>query len=67
MKKATLLPTYKDVKDFEMPQGVQAAMIDPEFVAVGYLQLSGVARRSYVQGSAPTQLCELHGGHGIVS
>jgi len=21
----------------------------------------------YVQGSAPTQLCELHGGHGIVS
>jgi penicillin-binding protein 1B len=67
MKKATLLPAYKDVKDFEVPQGVQAAMIDPESSQLATSSCPVSREEVYVQGSAPTQLCELHGGHGIVS
>ncbi|HMH80521.1 MAG TPA: PBP1A family penicillin-binding protein [Candidatus Acidoferrum sp.] len=67
MKKATLLPAYKDVKDFEMPQGVQAVMIDPESSQLATSSCPVSREEVYVQGSAPTQLCEIHGGHGIVS
>src|SRR5438045_6989677 len=30
MKTATLLPSYRDVKDFDAPEGVQSVLIDPE-------------------------------------
>jgi penicillin-binding protein 1B len=67
MKKATLLPAYKDVKDFEMPQGVQTVMIDPESSQLATSSCPVSREEVYVQGSAPTQLCEIHGAHGIVS
>ncbi len=68
MKKATLLPAYKNVKDFDMPQGVQAVMIDPESSQLATSGCPTPREEVYVQGSAPTQMCELHGGgHGVIS
>jgi penicillin-binding protein 1B len=68
MKKATLLPAYKNVKDFEMPQGVQSVMIDPESSQLATPSCPASRQEVYVSGSAPTQMCELHGGgHGVIS
>jgi penicillin-binding protein 1B len=67
MKKATLLPAYKNVKDFDMPQGVQSAMIDPESSQLATPSCPASRQEVYVAGSAPTQMCELHGGHGVIS
>src|SRR5256885_8966083 len=67
MKKATLLPGYKAVKDFDAPDGVQAVMIDPETSELATPNCPATRSEVYVAGSTPTQLCELHGGHGFVS
>jgi penicillin-binding protein 1B len=64
---ATQLPAYKDVKDFDAPDGVQSVMIDPESLELATPSCPSTREEVYVQGSAPTQLCEVHGGHGIVS
>jgi penicillin-binding protein 1B len=68
MTRATALPAYKDVKDFEPPDGVQSVMIDPESLELATPNCPTSREEVYVLGSAPTQLCELHGGgHGVVS
>jgi penicillin-binding protein 1B len=68
MVRATQLPAYKDVKDFQPPDGVQAVMIDPETLELATPNCPSSREEVYVLGSAPTQLCELHGGgHGIIS
>jgi penicillin-binding protein 1B len=64
MKKATLLPVYKNVADFEAPEGIQAVLIDPESSQLATTSCPATRAEVYVTGSAPTQLCELHGGHG---
>jgi penicillin-binding protein 1B len=65
---ATQLPAYKDVKDFDAPDGVQSVMIDPESLELATPNCPSTREEVYVQGSAPTQMCEIHGGgHGIVS
>jgi penicillin-binding protein 1B len=68
MIRATALPAYKDVKDFAPPDGVQSVMIDPESLELATPNCPTTREEVYVLGSAPTQLCELHGGgHGIIS
>ncbi len=67
MKKATTLPAYKAVKDFDMPDGVLSVVIDPESLELATPTCPATRPEVYVGGSAPTQYCELHGGHGIVS
>src|SRR5215475_4089889 len=68
MKKAVTLPGYRNVKDFDMPEGVQSVMIDPESLELATSSCPTTREEVYVGGSAPTQLCELHGGgHGIIS
>jgi penicillin-binding protein 1B len=63
MIKATALPAYHDVKDFPAPEGIQAVMIDPESSELATPTCPTTRAEFYVTGSAPTQLCELHGGH----
>src|SRR5690242_5665306 len=68
MKKAATLPGYRNVKDFDMPEGVQSVMIDPESLELATSTCPTTREEVYVGGSAPTQFCELHGGgHGIIS
>lgn len=67
MKKATVLPGYKNVKDFDMPEGIQAVMIDPESSQLATSSCPAPREEVYITGSAPTQLCELHGGRGVIS
>jgi penicillin-binding protein 1B len=67
MLKATTLPGYTNVKDFDPPEGVQSVLIDPESSELATPSCPTTRSEVYVNGSAPTQFCELHGGHGVIS
>lgn len=64
---ATTLPGYRDVKDFPMPEGVQSVLIDPESLELATPNCPATKEEVFVAGSAPTQFCETHGGHGPIS
>ena len=68
MTKATALPGYRNVKDFDPPEGVQTTLIDPESLELATPNCPTTKDEVFVAGSAPTQFCELHGGgKGIIS
>jgi penicillin-binding protein 1B len=67
MKKATTLPGYRDAHDFAMPEGVQSVLIDPDSLELATPNCPTTREEVYVGGSAPTQFCELHGGHNPVT
>jgi penicillin-binding protein 1B len=67
MTRATSLSAYRDVKDFAMPDGVQSVVIDPETLQLATPNCPTTREEVYVAGSAPTQFCELHGGHSLLS
>ena len=58
---------YRDVKDFAMPDGVQSVVIDPESLQLATANCPTTREEVYVAGSAPTEFCELHGGHGLTT
>ena len=64
MLRATAMPAYRDVKDFDKPEGVDSIMIDTDTLQVATPSCPATREEVYVAGSEPTQLCELHGGHG---
>jgi penicillin-binding protein 1B len=64
MLRATAMPAYRDVKDFDKPEGVDSIMIDSETLEVATPTCPETREEVYIAGSEPTQLCELHGGHG---
>jgi penicillin-binding protein 1B len=65
MNAATSMSPYRDVKDFTMPDGVQSVVIDPESLQLATPNCPTTREEVYVAGSAPTDFCELHGGHGL--
>jgi penicillin-binding protein 1B len=67
MIRATALSPYRDVKDFAMPDGVQSVLIDPETLQLATPNCPTTREEVYVAGSAPTQFCEIHGGHNLLS
>ena len=64
MIKATSLPGYRDVKPFEKPDGVDSILIDSDTLEIATPTCPVTREEVYIAGSQPTQLCELHGGHG---
>jgi penicillin-binding protein 1B len=67
MIRATALPGYRDVKDFDKPEGVDSILIDSETLEVATPSCPSTREEVYVAGSEPTQICELHGGHPATS
>ncbi|HKW63555.1 MAG TPA: PBP1A family penicillin-binding protein [Candidatus Acidoferrum sp.] len=65
MIKATSMSPYTQVKDFTMPDGIQSVVIDPESLELATPSCPTTREEVYVAGSAPTEFCELHGGHGL--
>jgi penicillin-binding protein 1B len=63
MMKATALPAYRDVQDFAPPDGVQSVIIDADTQQLATPNCTNTRTEVYVAGSAPTEFCELHGGH----
>jgi penicillin-binding protein 1B len=64
MIKATALPGYRDVKTFDKPEGVDSIVIDVDTLEIATPSCPVTRDEVYIAGSQPTQLCELHGGHG---
>ncbi|MGB7495067.1 MAG: PBP1A family penicillin-binding protein [Candidatus Acidiferrum sp.] len=64
MIKATTLPGYRDVQPFEKPDGVDEVVIDADTLEIATPSCPATREEVYIAGSQPTQLCELHGGHG---
>ena len=65
MNHATALPVYRDVKDFDAPEGIQSVLIDPESLQLATSNCPTTRQEVYIAGSAPTQYCEIHGGHNV--
>jgi hypothetical protein len=65
---ATSLPGYRDAKDFDKPEGIESTIIDSDTLQVATPNCPATREEVYVNGSGPTQMCELHGGgHNPVS
>ena len=62
MKRAVALPAYRNVQDFEMPEGVTKVTIDPESLALATPECPVTREEVYIHGTEPTQFCPLHGG-----
>jgi penicillin-binding protein 1B len=67
MTRASQLPEYRDLKDFNAPTGVETVLIDPETLELATPNCPTTRVEVYVSGSAPTQYCQLHGGHNILT
>ncbi len=67
MTRVTALSAYRDVKDFTMPDGVQSVLIDPDTLQLATPNCPTTREEVYVAGSAPTEYCEVHGGHNLLT
>jgi len=67
MMRATTMSPYMDVKDFTIPEGVQSVVIDPETLQLATPNCPTTREEVYIAGSAPTEFCEVHGGHLLTS
>ncbi len=67
MNHATALSAYRDVRDFAAPEGIQSVLIDPESLQLATPNCPTTREEVYIAGSAPTQYCEIHGGHNVFS
>jgi penicillin-binding protein 1B len=67
MIRATAMPAYRDVQDLDKPEGVDTAVIDADTLQLATPNCPETREEVYVAGSAPTQLCEVHGGHGPIT
>jgi len=67
MMRATSFPPYRDVKDFDAPEGVQSVLIDPESLQLATSNCPTTRLEVFVAGSAPTEYCEIHGPHNVFS
>lgn len=64
---ATALPGYRDVKDFDKPEGVDSILLDADTLEVATPNCPDTREEVFIAGSEPTQICELHGGHPATS
>jgi penicillin-binding protein 1B len=62
MKRAVSLPAYRDVKPFDMPDGITKVTIDPETLALATPECPVTREEVYIHGTEPTEFCPLHGG-----
>ncbi len=67
MIRATAMPAYRDVRDFAKPEGVDTVVIDADTLQLATPNCPVTREEVYVNGSEPTQLCEVHGGHGPIT
>lgn len=62
MKRAILLPAYRDVQPFPMPEGVERVTIDPDTLQVATPYCPVTREEVYIHGTEPTEYCSAHGG-----
>jgi hypothetical protein len=62
MKRAAALPAYANLQEFPVPEGLTALEVDPDTLQLATPACPITRREVFIQGSEPTEFCELHGG-----
>ena len=62
MKRATALPAYHDLQEFDAPEGVTEVTIDPESMQLAMPNCPMKQTEVFIAGTEPTEYCQLHGG-----
>ncbi len=65
MKRAITQPGYTAPQDFEPPEGVTAALIDPETLQLATPACPVTREEYFVIGTEPTDTCVRHGGRAL--
>jgi penicillin-binding protein 1B len=64
MKRAVLVPGFRDAKPFEAPEGIVTVAIDPQTLQLSAGSCPDPYDEVFVSGTEPTEPCSLHGGEG---
>jgi penicillin-binding protein 1B len=67
MKAAIQLPQYRDVKDFQAPDGIVSVEIDPQTGMPAVPACPSRRNEVYIAGTQPVGVCPLHGGGRTVT
>ncbi len=62
MKRAVILPRYRNTQEFERPDGVVSVTIDPETQQIASPSCPQTREEVFIAGTEPTEPCSLHGG-----
>ena len=62
MKRAVILPRYRNTQEFQPPAGITQASIDPQSGQLATPSCPKTVNEYFIAGSEPTQYCQLHGG-----
>jgi penicillin-binding protein 1B len=62
IKRATALPAYRDLQEFQAPEGLTVLDVDAETLQLATPACPLTRREVFIQGSEPTEFCERHGG-----
>jgi penicillin-binding protein 1B len=67
MKRAVAQPLYRNTQSFTAPDGVMEATIDPQSGQLATASCPQTANEYFIEGSQPTQYCQIHGGQAAES
>jgi penicillin-binding protein 1B len=67
MKDAMQYPQYRDVKDFQAPDGIVSIDIDPESGMPATPNCPTRRSEVYIAGTQPVGFCPLHGGRNVTN
>jgi penicillin-binding protein 1B len=67
MKRAVTQPMYRNTQPFTPPEGVMEATVDPQSGQLATASCPQTQNEYFVEGSQPTEYCQLHGGHAAES
>ncbi len=62
MKRATALPEYRDLQDFEPPDGVTEVQIDPQTKELATPACPASYKEVFITGTEPTEFCDQRSG-----
>ena len=67
MKRAVTQPMYRNTRPFMPPDGVMEVTIDPQSGQLATASCPQTTNEYFVEGSEPTQYCQMHGGQSAES
>jgi len=62
MKRAVAEQTYRNTQPFTPPDGVMEATVDPQTGQLATASCPQTQNEYFIEGSQPTQYCQMHGG-----
>jgi penicillin-binding protein 1B len=65
MKRAVLVPGFRDARPFAVPEGIAKVAIDPQTQQLSSGSCPDQYDEVFVSGTEPAELCSLHGGDSL--